>query len=172
MTIYGGDPVRFDPGKSPTVKFSLTDEAKAAGLPFPERKHDSDAGFDLRAFAYRGPDPQMLFPLDARTVAHFGTGVRASIPPGWCGIVKMERSSYAATMSISGGLIDSGYIGEIVIVCTMQNYALQRLVNSIHEFPRFAQLVIVPVWTGGVEYVDRLDETERGAGGFGSTGQG
>lgn len=161
-TIYGGDPIRLDPGNSPTVRFALTDEAKAAGLPYPERKHDSDAGFDLRAFGVAAPEGKPVLVI---------TGVRVSIPPGYCGLVK-ERSSWAQEgLQIAAGIIDSGYTGEIVVVCPA--FPMDKLrreeVDSEAQSPRFAQLLIVPIWQGGVEYVDSLDETERGAGGFGST---
>lgn len=166
MTIYGGDPVKFDLGKQPPVRFALTDEAKAAGLPFPERKHEGDAGFDLRAFFMTGA-------YQAGTTDDFliDTGIKVAIPPGYCGLIR-ERSSWAKHgLRISGGIVDATYRGSIKVICTGYNTA-RRILARDEDHPRFAQLLIVPVWQGGVEYVDSLDETERGAGGLGSTGQG
>lgn len=165
-TIYGGEPMRYVSGPRPPVRFALTDEAKAAGLPFPTKAHDSDAGFDLCAlsmvsiYAPRIDDAWLI-----------DTGVCVAIPPGYCGLIR-ERSSWAKNnLMITGGVIDASYRGSIKVVCYGYHAARRQLVRD-EQFPRFAQLLIVPIWTGGVEYVDSLDETERGAGGFGSTGQG
>lgn len=165
-TIYSGTPVHFLAGKSPAVRFALTESAKAAGLPLPTKAHDGDAGFDLRAFFDAHPDP-----IPAMNEYWIDTGVMVAIPEGYCGLIR-ERSSWArAGLSITGGVIDSTYRGSIRVVCS-GFYDARRTLAQDEAFPRFAQLLIVPIWGGDVEYVDSLDDTERGAGGFGSTGQG
>lgn len=150
------------------VKFALTPKAQAEGLPLPARAHDTDAGFDLRLFG--GSTDDIFATLDGREVIVLRTGVCVSIPPGYCGILR-ERSSWAKKgLLITGGVIDSGYTGEILVTCSGFHFARKYVSDAEEKYPRFAQLLIVPIWQGDVEYVEILDETERGAKGFGSTG--
>jgi dUTP pyrophosphatase len=161
-------PVNLSKDK-PTVRFALTSEAKAAGLPLPERAHPTDAGFDLRAHHLQAPIRIQQGSV-MHTVEPVNTGIRVAVPPGWCGIIR-ERSSWARVgLRIFGGVIDASYRGEITVLCYGFSEA-EALINK-DDYPRFAQLLIVPVWSGAVEYADDLGETERGEMGFGSTGQG
>jgi dUTP pyrophosphatase len=100
-----------------------------------------------------------------------GTGIAVAIPPGRAGLV-VPRSGLAARHGISvvnaPGLIDSGYRGElrVLLLNTDANEPF-----AIEPGDRIAQLVLVAVETTELEEADELDETVRGAGGFGSTGR-
>ena len=131
-------------------------------LPTPERAHDGDAGLDLFA-----RHPVILEPGERRVV---DTGVAVAIPPGYAGLM-IPRSGLAARRGITvvnaPGLIDAGYRGELRVI--LLNQGAERV--EIRRGDRVVQLVIVPVVTPGVEVVDELDETSRGAGGLGSSGR-
>jgi len=122
-----------------------------------------DAGVDLRATQAVSlqPGERSLIP----------TGIALAIPEGYAGFVQ-PRSGMALNKGLgllnSPGLIDSGYRGEIkVIAINLDASALE-----IARGDRIAQLVILPVPPVAYEEVERLPESERGAGGFGSTGTG
>ncbi len=99
-----------------------------------------------------------------------GTGVAVEIPEGCAGLV-LPRSGLALRHGIAlvnaPGLIDSGYRGEVrvLLLNTDRSEAFEVSVGD-----RIAQLVVVRHEAGGVEEVDSLEETARGAAGFGSTG--
>jgi dUTP pyrophosphatase len=130
----------------------------------PSRAHDDDAAFDLYA------DQSLV--LGAGRRATVRTGVALALPAGSAGLV-LPRSGLAARNGISvvngPGLIDPGYRGEIAVI----------LLNTDPEEPfeislgdRIAQLLIVETAAHRlVESADELDQTTRGAGGFGSTGR-
>jgi dUTP pyrophosphatase len=107
-----------------------------------------------------------LQPLERSLV---GTGVRMAIPKGFEGQVR-PRSGLALKKGVSmvntPGTIDSDYRGEIK--CLLINLSQEPVLLAKGE--RIAQLVIVPVSQAYLEVVDDLDDTERGEGGFGSTG--
>ena len=136
----------------------LHPEAKA-----PARAHDDDAGYDLCSAeaASIGPGER----------ASVGTGVAVAIPAGHAGLV-LPRSGLAARHGISlvnaPGLIDAGYRGELRVL--LLNTDLE---DSFEVEPgdRIAQLVVVAVASPELVELDSLDETARGAGGFGSTGR-
>lgn len=131
-------------------------------LPAPSRAHQGDAGLDLYA-----RHPMVLAPGERAAVA---TGVAAAIPPGYAGLV-VPRSGLAARSGVgvvnAPGLIDSGYRGEIRVA--LINHGREAF--EVRRADRIAQLVIVAVAAPEVELVDRLEETERGPGGFGSSGR-
>lgn len=131
------------------------------GLPLPTRAHPGDAGLDLRA-----AEPVALEP-GARALVP--TGLAVAIPEGHAGLV-VPRSGLAARHGISvvngPGLIDTGYRGELKVI--LINLGQEAVAFDRGE--RIAQLVIIPVFVGDVVEVDELPTTERGAGGFGSTG--
>jgi dUTP pyrophosphatase len=99
------------------------------------------------------------------------TGVAVAIPDGHAGLV-LPRSGLASrhglTLANAPGLIDAGYRGEIV--CAVVNLDRHEGVK-IGRGDRIAQLVIVPVAGVKPEFVEELPPTERGDGGFGSTGR-
>ena len=131
-------------------------------LPTPSRAHQGDAGLDLYA-----RHPGVLAPGERAAVA---TGAAVAVPPGCVGLV-VPRSGSAARNGVgvvnAPGLIDSGYRGEIRVV--LINHG--REVFEFARADRIAQLVIVPYAAPEIELVEHLEETERGAGGFGSSGR-
>lgn len=130
-------------------------------IEIPAYAHHGDAGLDLRV-----REGVWLQPHERRTV---GTGVRVAIPEGYVGLV-FPRSGLASKHGISlsnaVGVIDAGYRGEIG--ATLINHDKQP--HLINKGERVCQLVVVPFATCELELVDELDETDRGEGGFGSTG--
>ncbi len=107
-----------------------------------------------------------LQPLERRLVS---TGLRMAIPEGFEGQVR-PRSGLALKKGISmvntPGTIDSDYRGEVK--CLLINLSQEPV--TLEKGERIAQLVIVPVSQAYLEVVEALDDTERGEGGFGSTG--
>lgn len=131
------------------------------GADVPEYAHDGDAAVDLRA-AYNFT----IKPGEWRVIP---TGIKLAIPEGYAGLV-MPRSGlstkHGLTIINSPGLIDSGYRGEIG--APLINMSGE--VRKVSKGDRIAQLMIVPFVRAEFEQVDVLDETQRGEGGFGSTG--
>jgi len=137
----------------------------ARDLPLPRYMSDRAAGMDLCA-AVEGevtlaPGGRALVP----------TGIRIAVPPGYEAQVR-PRSGLAAkhgvTILNSPGTIDADYRGEVCVV--LINHGEEPFV--IHRGDRIAQMVISPVARVRVKSVESLDDTPRGAGGFGHTGQG
>ena len=132
------------------------------GLPVPKYAHDGDAGCDLRSAVdvELAPGERSLVP----------TGVAIAIPQGYAGFVQ-PRSGMAAKHGISvvnaPGLIDSHYRGELKVILINTD---AREAFSVKRGDKIAQLVIQPVVTASFNVVNSLDETVRGAGGFGSSG--
>lgn len=125
----------------------------------PERAHDTDAGYDLKAVAGRKIDPYECKVFD--------TGVHVEIPRGYCGIL-ISKSGLNVNHSItSTGLIDAGYTGSIKV--KLYNHGDKEY--CVKRGDKISQLVIVPCLTDDIEIVDSLEKTERGDRGFGSTGK-
>ncbi len=128
----------------------------------PSYAYEGDAGLDLRS-----NEDVVLAPLERRLV---GTGLAVAIPEGYAGFVQ-PRSGMALkrglSMANTPGLIDSHYRGELK-VCAV-NLDLETPI-SIERGERIAPLVIQRVPTVSRVEVGELDETDRGAGGFGSSG--
>lgn len=137
----------------PKVEFLVSSGAKE-----PSRATSGAAGFDLYAVERVDIRPGAQATID--------TGVAMAIPSGWCGKV-MPRSGLATKYKINvhAGLIDSDYRGT-VRVCLI-NHGHQLV--EIRPGERIAQIVFIQHLTYSV-VVDRLSETVRGDGGFGSTG--
>ncbi len=132
-------------------------------LPIPSRQHESDAGYDLVTTVDLeiAPGQRMLVP----------TGVAIGIPVGYAGFVQ-PRSGLAikdgVTVLNTPGLIDSGYRGEIKVVLMNTD---ARATFMAKRGDRIAQLVIQRVEQVSWYVVDQLDDSDRGAGGHGSTGR-
>ncbi len=98
------------------------------------------------------------------------TGLALEVPKGCAGLV-YARSSLGAKRGLAPankvGVIDSDYRGEIRVV--LLNHSKQT--QQIEHGERVAQFLITPVLTPAYEEVDELTDTDRGAGGFGSTGK-
>ncbi len=122
------------------------------------------AGADLYALA----DSDILIP--AGKTVFVSTGIAMEIPEGFVGLV-FARSSMGAKRNLAPankvGVIDSDYRGEIRVV--LHNHGDTDQVVAPGE--RVAQLVIVPYLTAEFEECSSLSDTERGDGGFGSTGR-
>lgn len=98
------------------------------------------------------------------------TGIALEVPKGYAGLI-YARSSMGAKRGLAPankvGVIDSDYRGEIRVV--LLNHS--KMSQSIENGERIAQFLITPVLTPVYEEVDTLSDTERGIGGFGSTGK-
>ena len=129
----------------------------------PRYAHPGDAGLDLATL-----EDVTLAP-GARTAAP--TGLALAIPPGWVGLVH-PRSGLArhhgVTVANAPGTIDAGYRGEVRVL--LVNLGAEAVELAAGE--RVAQLLLQRVGHAEVREVDALDETARGAGGFGSSGRG
>ncbi|MCR4615550.1 MAG: dUTP diphosphatase [Clostridiales bacterium] len=136
-----------------------------AGAVIPERATSGSAGLDLRACI----DEPVRVP--ARGHAVIPTGLAIALPsPDYAAMI-FARSGLAIKHGLGllngVGVVDSDYRGEIAV----------GLVNVFDEDyliepgERIAQMIIMPVSSMPIEVVDALDKTERGAGGFGSTGK-
>ena len=139
----------------------------AEGLPLPAYETPGSAGMDLRA-AVADDQPMTLKP-GARALAP--TGLCMAIPQGYEVQVR-PRSGLAAKAGVTclntPGTIDSDYRGEVQVI--LINLGAEDFV--IRRGDRIAQMVVAPVAQADWSEVDSLDETARGAGGFGSTGRG
>lgn len=128
----------------------------------PSYAYDGDAGLDLRS-----NEDVTLAPFERRLV---GTGLAVAIPEGYAGFVQ-PRSGLALreglSMANTPGLIDAHYRGELK-VCAI-NLDPSKSIH-IERGERIAQLVIQQVPVVSLLEVDGLDETDRGTGGFGSSG--
>jgi dUTP pyrophosphatase len=125
----------------------------------PTRAHPGDAGLDLYAFE------DGVLPAGGGLVAR--TGIAIALPENTVGLVADRSSMAKRGVKTSGGVIDAGYRGEIHIIFR----------NITHEEVRFtrgeriAQILILPCLSPAVVEVESLDETVRGAKGFGSSGK-
>ena len=131
-------------------------------LPLPERATEGAAGYDVRS-----ADPDfVLAPGERRLV---GTGLAFAVPIGF-EIQVRPRSGlalrYGLTIPNSPGTIDSDYRGELRVI--IQNGGAQPV--PIARGERIAQLVFARYEAPVLQEVESLDDTGRGAGGFGSTG--
>lgn len=141
------------------LKFQILNEA---GI-LPTRSHTGDAGLDLHSAqaAHIGPGERW----------QLSTGLAVEIPEGHAGLV-LPRSGNALRYGISlvnaPGLIDAGYRGEIGVL--LQNNDPAE-VFRVEPGDRIAQLVVVPIATLEPVVADSLAESERGSGGFGSSGR-
>ena len=133
------------------------------GAQLPQRQTAGSAGFDLCACIQ---EPVVLEPGDS---ALFPTGLAAEIPQGHVGLI-FTRSGlgvkHGIALSNGVGVIDSDYRGEIRVGLTN----LSDTPYTVQPGDRVAQLAVMPVVRARVVQAQELDETGRGAGGFGSTG--
>lgn len=126
----------------------------------PSYAKEGDAGMDLTA-------TRMWFDDDDNVC--YGTGLAFEIPKGYVGLL-FPRSSNAKKdllLSNSVGVLDSCFRGEVIL-----KYKTQGQWKNIYSVgDRIGQIIILPYPTIEFEEVDELSETERGVGGFGSTGK-
>lgn len=131
------------------------------GAYMPTRAHDTDAGLDL----YCPVGQAQIVP--AKESAIFDTGVHVELPLGTAGMVKSKSGLNVNYGLTSEGVVDVGYTGSIVV----KLYNHSGYDYKIEEGDKISQLVIVPILTPELELVNSLEVTERGDGGFGSTGR-
>lgn len=126
----------------------------------PAYAKEGDAGMDLTA-------TRMWFDDDNNVC--YGTGLAFEIPKGYVGLL-FPRSSNAKKdllLSNSVGVLDSDYRGEVML-----KYKIQEQGKNIYSVgDRIGQIIILPYPMIEFEEVDELSESERGIGGFGSTGK-
>jgi len=141
--------------------------AHGEGLPLPAYETAQAAGMDLRA-AVPEHEPFILRPGARHAVP---TGLAFALPAGFEGQVR-PRSGLALKAGVTclntPGTIDADYRGEVKVILIN----LGEADFAIRRGDRIAQLVVAPVIQAGWREVDSLEETARGAGGFGSTGHG
>lgn len=128
------------------------------GAYVPQRAHPTDAGLDL------------LSPIDINilpgTREIIDTGVHVQIPDGYVGLLTSKSGLMANYGILNTGTIDSGYRGSLKAVL----FNLGEDILKIRKGMKVTQLVLFPIITPEVEIVNELDGSERGNGGFGSTG--
>lgn len=129
------------------------------GAYMPEYAHDADAGADLRS-----PADYVIHPHNSTTI---DTGVHVEIPVGMVGMLKSKSGLNVHFNIVGEGVIDAGYTGSIRV--KLYNHGYDAF--HVHKGDKITQLVIMPVHHATFEQVDSLEETERGNGGFGSTGK-
>src|SRR5262249_6371031 len=147
----------------PMTKIELPIKLLDETLPLPRYQHEGDAGFDLHS--------RIDLMLEPGERAVIPTGISVAIPRSYAGLV-LPRSGLAArhgiTMVNAPGLIDAGYRGEIAVILLNTD---KHDAFHIHHGDRIAQMVIQKIEEVSFIQMPELDDTERGAGGFGSTGK-
>ena len=127
----------------------------------PSYAHPGDAGMDLRSVE------DAVLPPGGRALVR--TGLVANLPAGYEAQVR-PRSGLAlksgVTVLNAPGTIDAGYRGEIGVV--LANFGQEPF--SVRKGDRIAQMVVAPVTAVEIAETDSIEETDRGDGGFGSTG--
>lgn len=136
----------------------------------PVRKHETDGGADLFAGAIEWVN-DCLFNGNKAIIPPGGSavvncGISMAIPRGYIGDIRLRSGLFFNHGIFCAGTIDSDYRGEIK-VC-LRNLSEKPFILNVGE--RIAQICIVPVELCGFEEVSELPDTERGNGGFGSTG--
>lgn len=135
----------------------------ASDLPLPSYESAHAAGMDIRAALEEmiiiHPGDRVLIP----------TGLTMALPPGFEAQIR-PRSGLAIrngiTMLNSPGTIDADYRGEVKVIAV--NHGTEPF--TVRHGDRIAQMVIAPVVQADIQEVDSLESSERGEGGFGSTG--
>ena len=129
------------------------------GAFMPEFAHKTDAGADLRS--------PICATVPTRGSVVIDTGVHVEIPEGYVGILKSKSGLNVKHNLIGTGTIDSGYSGSIRV----KLYNLGDTDYQIHKGDKIIQLVIMPCVYCEFTEVEQFADSERGDGGFGSTGR-
>ncbi len=130
----------------------------------PTYAKSGDAGMDLIATSIISETPSQIT---------YGLGIALEIPEGFVGLV-FPRSSIRKTrlqLSNSVGVIDSGYRGELQATFNKITTTIENQKNDYKVGDRVCQIVIIPHPPIEFEEADKLSDTDRGEGGFGSTGK-
>lgn len=126
----------------------------------PAKAHATDAGFDLTAISVEYGDDGLIT---------YGTGLAVEIPFGYVGFIFPRSSVYKKDLMLTNavGVVDSGYRGEV-----MAKFRMTDMKAEVYKKgDRIAQLVIMPYPEVEFEEADELSDSDRGSGGYGSTGQ-
>lgn len=139
----------------------MTIKIKLDGLDakLPTRAHEQDAGADLYS--------PVSITVDPHSCAVIDTGVHIAIPDGFCGLLVSKSGLNVNHDITSTGLIDAGYTGSVRV----KLYNQGNTPYHINTGDKISQIVIIPVALCDFIQVDTLDDTERGCGGFGSSGR-
>ena len=129
------------------------------GSYMPIRAHDTDAGLDIRS-----PIAATVLAKDSVII---DTGVHIELPPNTVGMLKSKSGLNVKHDITSEGVIDVGYTGSIV--AKLYNHGSKPY--QISRGDKITQLVVLPIIYPTIEIVEDLKESERGNGGFGSTGR-
>lgn len=131
------------------------------GAVLPSRAHESDAGFDLVAVSV---DEDRK-----RGIVTYGTGIAVEIPEGHVGLLFPRSSVYRHQLQLANGVgvIDAGYRGEVMLKYRI----VQPHISRYGIGDRVGQLVVLELPKVSIEEVGELDGSDRGDGGFGSTGK-
>lgn len=125
----------------------------------PTKAHDTDAGYDLYASV----------PTSFRESGVVETGIAVAIPPGYYGRVASRSGlSFKEDVEVGAGVVDSGFRGQIKV--KLYCHDPQNII-VINKAERVAQLIVTPYASPIVREVDDLPASDRGQGGFGSTGK-
>jgi len=146
-----------------TIKLCWADGADRS-LPLPAYESAGAAGADLRANLPEGP---VTLAPGARAL--ISTGLHMAIPQGFEVQIRPRSGlalKHGITLINGPGTIDSDYRGILGVI--MGNMGQEAF--TVEHGMRIAQMVVAPVMQAGFDLADSLDETPRGAGGFGSTG--
>ena len=146
-----------------TIKVQLVVEPEGEGLELPRYETEHAAGMDLRAAI---ADTLILGPGERALVP---TGLRIAVPEGYEAQVRPRSGlaiKHGITVANAPGTIDADYRGPLCV--GLLN--VSQSAYTISRGDRIAQLIIAPVSRAEWELVEELDETDRGAGGFGHTG--
>ena len=127
----------------------------------PTRAKEGDAGWDLTCTHIEAKGSGLFL---------FHTGIAVEIPPGYFGLIR-PRSSVCNTIYqfASSGVIDSGYRGELIVPMRFMHGS--EWANTYNLGDRISQLLILPLPEVTFKEAETLSETDRGNGGFGSTGK-
>lgn len=146
------------------VKIKVVRKIEGQADAIPTYATNGSAGMDLKACL------EEAVTIAPGQIAKVPTGIAIQIPNKYIGGFVFPRSGLSSKHGISlincVGVIDSDYIGEII--CPVVNHS--DIAFTINPGDRIAQLVFMPVFNASLIEVDELQQTERGSGGFGSTG--
>ena len=129
-------------------------------LPTPYQENRGDAGYDLRTV-----NDIVIHPYEQVLI---DTGFKWMIPENYVGLIR-DRSSIAKNYGcyVFAGVVDSSYRGEVKIL-------MRNITDNLYKFTtgdKMAQMLVVPCAHFKLDEVKIIDDTDRGTGGFGSTGQ-
>ena len=147
------------------LKTRILDSRLGNEFPLPAYATDGSAGLDLRAML---DEPLTLEPGQTQLIP---TGLAIHLEDAGYAAMILPRSGlghkHGIVLGNLVGLIDSDYQGQLMVSCWNRG----STTFSVEPGERIAQMVIVPVIQAKLDIVDDFDETDRGAGGFGSSGR-